>query len=159
MKYTYYQTSKKQTVSLAAVTTALVVAAFLSLSFMGTSNAKELESGGGTGVVTTTCSPISSFTAKGDGKVGETGLGSVDMNWSVKPCIKNQNVTVQAQVINWNTKEVVYADDAALLSGKVSLLVKNRTPYQTKVTVYDSVTGAVLATPSQVVGTTPKGGV
>jgi hypothetical protein len=47
---------------------------------------------------------------------------------------------------DWNTKEVVYIDDNAPLNGKIVVYVAARQIYDDTVTVFDAVTGEVLAT-------------
>lgn len=101
----------------------------------------KIEGTAGGGGTTTACSPISSLTAKGDPTVGEAGLASVQMGWSVKPCSNSQTVRVVATITNWNTKEVVYRDVDAGLNGKVLVFVAVRYIYDCTVTVFDVVTG------------------
>lgn len=103
------------------------------------------------------CSPISSLTAKGDGRVGELGTASVQVDYSVKPCDKTQTVRVMAQIIDWATGTVLYEDPNALMSGRILLYVPARHLYTGKVTVFDAATGEVLGTKSYTVSTTPKG--
>lgn len=124
-----------------------------------TIHARELTSGGttGGGNVMPACSPVNSLSVKGDARVGETGLASVEMSWSVKPCDKAQSVRVVAEVINWKTQELMYQDTNALLSGKATVYIPNRQLYTGKITVLDTLTGEVLGTKSFTVSTTPKG--
>ena len=103
------------------------------------------------------CSPISGLTAKGDATVGEAGMASVQMGWSVKPCSKTQAVRVVASIINWNTKELVYTDNDAGLNGKILIFVEARQIYDCTVTVFDAVTGEVLETKTFGASTIPKG--
>ena len=113
--------------------------------------------GGGGGVAV--CQPVTSLTVKGDGKVGETGLGSVQMGWGVKPCDASQAVTVTITIANYTTKAVVYTDSNAVQNGKITVAVASRQLYLCTVTVVDAATGAVIQTRSTTVSTTPKGGV
>ncbi len=115
--------------------------------------------GGGGGGGVAVCQPITSLTVKGDGKVGETGLGSVQMGWGVKPCDASQAVNVTVTIANYTTKAVVYTDGAAPLNGKITVAVPSRQLYLCTVTVVDVATGAVIQTRSTTVSTTPKGGV
>ena len=103
------------------------------------------------------CSPISSLTAKGDPTVGDSGLSSVQLGWSVKPCSKTQTVRVVVQMINWNTKEVVYTDVDASLNGKIVVFVAARQIYDCTVTVLDAVTDEVLGARTVGASTTAKG--
>lgn len=123
-----------------------------SLSF-----AKEITSGGGTGGTTTACNPVSSLTAKGDPRVGETGLANISASYSVKPCDKNA-VTVNVQVYEYLTGNVVYDSTNAPLSDTFSVFgVKVRTTYIVKVTVLDQATGAVVGVRTVGVAAIPKG--
>ena len=121
--------------------------------------AKEIGSGGTVGTVAPACSPVSSLTAKGDGRAGETGLGSVLVNWGVRPCDRSQAVRVSFTLINYTTKAFVYTDSNAPVNGRVDLFVPSRQLYQGIVTVFDAVTGEVVGTRSITVSTVPKGGV
>lgn len=126
----------------------------LMLAAVGTAPAKvEVIGGGGA----TVCSPISSLTAKGDPTVGEVGLASVQMGWSVKPCSNTQTVRVVATIINWNTKEVVYTNVDAGLNGKIVVFVAARQIYDCTVTVFDAVTGELLDSKTFGASTIPKG--
>lgn len=128
----------------------------LLLAAVGTASAK-IEGTAGGGGTTTACSPISSLTAKGDPRVGEIGLASVQMGWSVKPCSNTQTVRVVATITNWNTKEVVYTDVDAGLNGKVLIFVAARYIYDCTVTVFDAVTGELLGIKTFGASTIPKG--
>lgn len=122
--------------------------------------AKEIGSGGNGGtVVGAACSPVGTLTAKGDGRAGETGLGSVLVNWGVKPCDRSRSVRVSFTLINFTTKAFIYTDSNAPANGRVDLLVPSRQLYQGIVTVFDAVTGEVVGTRSITVSTVPKGGV
>lgn len=85
-----------------------------------TERAGELGSGGtgGGGGGSTTCSPISSFTVKGDYRAGETGISTIDISYAVKPCISGQTLTVSAEIIDFRTGAVLQHDDNLQLSGK-----------------------------------------
>lgn len=130
------------------------------LATSGSVVAKEITSGGGGGgggaVV---CSAVKSLTAKGDARVGETGLASIDLNWSVKPCNPGQAVRVVATITNRTSKEVVYLDVDAALSSKVTVFVASRQVYNCAISIVDAVTGLVLETKTVSVSTIPKGGV
>lgn len=132
--------------------------ALVSLASQVVTLSAEIGTGGGGGGVAA-CLPISSLTVKGDGKVGETGLGSVQMGWGVKPCDASQAVNVTVTIANYTTKAVVYTDGSAPLNGKITVAVPSRQLYLCTVTVVDVATGAVIQTRSTTVSTTPKGGV
>lgn len=119
-------------------------------------SAKEITSGGTIGGVTT-CSPIKGVTAKGDARVGELGIASVQMGWSVAPCDKAQAVRVVASITEWQSKTVLYTDIDAGLSGKLVLAVAPRFSYACTVSVYDAATGVLLDTSTVFASTTPKG--
>jgi hypothetical protein len=121
--------------------------------------AKEITSGGtvGTGVPVA-CNPVSSLTAKGDPRVGETGLASIDVSYSVKPCVNGQAVTAQAEVYEYLTGTSAYLNPAAPLNGKFTAFgIKVRTSYIVKITVYDATTGAVVGSQSVFAAAIPKG--
>jgi hypothetical protein len=67
----------------------ILMTGLMSMLLIGANQAalgKELGSGGIGGGVTAGCQPVTSLTAKGDAKIGETGLASVQLGWGVKPC-------------------------------------------------------------------------
>jgi hypothetical protein len=137
----------------------VLVAGLMTVALAGTASAKEITSGGGTGGTTTTCSPVSSLTTRGDARVGETGLASIDINWGVKPCDSKQAVTVDVTMYeSANPAAVAYSNPAAPLSGRVTVFgIKIRTSYTVKVTVRDAATGALVGTGTAFAGATPKG--
>ncbi len=116
----------------------------------GTASAKEIGSGTGAGITTTACDPFSSLTYKGDARAGETGLSSIMVSYGVKPCNKNQTVTVDARLyLTADPSQVAYDDPAAALSGKFTVFgVKANTSYIAKITLTDAATGAVVASKS-----------
>ena len=122
--------------------------------------AKEVTSGG-TGVVGagTACSPIAGITAKGDARVGETGIASVQFGWSVSPCQKDQAVVVVASITDWQNRQVMYTDIDAGLKSKLVVAVPARRSYACTITVFDAATGAVLGTSTVYASTVPKAGV
>ena len=136
----------------------MAVAMGLLVGVAGVATAKEIGSGGGT-VTSTACNPVNSVTAKGDARVGETGLATVQFGWSVSPCDKGQAVTVVATVSDSLSKQVYYADIDAGLGGKVVVVVPSRRGYACTVAVYDATTGVLLGTQTAYASTTPKGGV
>lgn len=138
---------------------ALGLISSIALVTAGVSAAKEIGSGGGGVVVVGGCSPIASLNAKGDAKVGETGLASIQLGWSVKPCDPAQPVRVVVSIVNWNTKVVVYSDADAELNSKITIYVPSRQTYQCIITVVDDFTGVVLDSGSVFTSTVPKGGV
>ena len=125
----------------------------------GIADAKEIGSGAGGGVGTVVCNPVSSLTAKGDPRVGETGLASVQIGWGVKPCNANQAIVVTLTVRSWNTGATVYSDTNAAANSKITLYVPSRQLYYCTITVVDAFTGATLGTSTVSASTVPKGGV
>lgn len=122
------------------------------------SSAREVASGGGGGGGGTACSPISSFTVKADVRVGELGVGAIDLNYSVKPCDKNQAVSITVQITNTKTGVVVLEDTNAPASGKYSYLgTRYYEVYQAKVSVYDANTKQLLGSQARSVSFAPKG--
>ena len=109
----------------------------------------------------TACSPVSSLRAQGDTSTGETGMASIDVDYSVKPCDSKQEVTVETNVAeSFDPTAVVWNDPQAPLSGKFTVYgVKLRTTYKVKVTVRDAGTGVVLGSSSVSASATPKAGV
>lgn len=118
----------------------------------------EVGTGGGGGGGVAICSPISSYTVKGDYRAGETGLSSIDASYAVKPCDKNQTVRVMIEIINFTTKAVLNSGDNLPLSGKYHFQgVGLYGLYTAKITVFDAVTNAVAGTQSFTVALKPKG--
>jgi hypothetical protein len=132
-----------------------IIAALIAPSF---SFAKEITSGGTVGVGTVACDPVSSLTYKGDARVGETGLASIKVSYSVKPCDKTQAVRVGVEVYENATGVRVYDNQNALFSNTFDVFgIKVRTSYIVKVTLYDAVTGSVVGTKSIFAAAIPKG--
>ena len=129
-----------------AVMTA-VAAVLFALSAIGLTSAKEITSGGGTGVGgTATCSPVKSLSYKGDARVGELGFASIDINYSVSPCDKTVPVRVIVSLTqNIAGAEPTYLDVDAPLSGKITVNgVLVGKSYLAKVQVLNAQTGEVL---------------
>lgn len=129
----------------------LAVAGTLALGSMaGVASAKgEVGSGGGGTGVPVACNPVSSLTYKGDATTSDTALATVQVSYSVKPCVAGQVVTVDTQVaLNANPPEVVYAQTDAPLSGKLTAVVKPATSYIATVTVRDAATGDPISSSS-----------
>ena len=104
-----------------------------------------------------TCTPISSYTVKGDYRAGETGVSTIDVAYAVKPCDKNQTVNVKIEIIKFDTKAILAVGENLELSGKYHFAgVGLYGIYTAKMTVTDSVTGAVVATNSFSVALVPK---
>lgn len=119
------------------------------------SSAKEV--GSGTGGGTTTCSPITSYVVKSDYRAGETGLSSVDIAYSVKPCTTGQALRVQIELIKFDTKAVIDVVDNMPLNGKYHYQSTGMYGvYSTKMTVFDANTNAVVQTTSFSVALVPK---
>ncbi len=140
----------------------ILMTGLMSLLLIGANEASlggEVGTGGGGGGVTAVCQPVTSLTAKGDPKLGETGLASVQLGWGVKPCTAGQSVRVLVTVTDWSTKEVVYSDANAPLNGKITTFVAVRKTYQCTVTVIAVTTGAVEGTRTVYASTVPKGGI
>ena len=140
----------------------ILMTGLMSMLLIGANQAalgKELGSGGIGGGVTAGCQPVTSLTAKGDAKIGETGLASVQVGWGVKPCTAGQAVRVVVTITNWTTKEVVYSDTNAALNNKITAFVAARYSYQCTVTVIDTATGGVEGASTVFASTIPKGGI
>jgi len=149
--------ARRRTARLAAVVLGVTL---LAGALAGPASAKEITSGGGGGG-TVTCSPISSLSAKGDARVGETGLASVDVNYSVKPCVDGQAVTVRVLMTeSANPSVVVWDDAAAPQSGRFTVLgIRVGVSYRVTVSVTDAATGAVVGLQSIFAGAARKVGV
>lgn len=123
---------------------AVVGAGLLVGAASGVASAKEVTSGP-TGTATTTCSPVSSLTYKGDARVGETGVSSITVSYGVKPCDKNPVIVDVRLYLSADPTAVAYDDPAAALDGKITVTgVKVNTSYTAKVSVYDAATGTLV---------------
>ena len=133
------------------------VAAAAVLSMAGPVAAKEVASGGTP--TTTTCSAVSSLKAQGDARAGESGVATIDVDYSVKPCDSKQTVTVETVVAeSFNPAEVVWDDSAAPESGKFTVSgVRLRTTCKVTVIVRDATTGGTVGTASVSAAAVPKG--
>lgn len=138
-------------------TLAAIGAATAVLSLAAPVSAKEVSSGGTP--APTGCSPVSSLKAQGDARTGETGLATIDVDYSVKPCDSKQVVTVETNVAeSFDPTAVVWNDPAATQSGKFTVYgVKVRTTYKVTVTVRDAGTGALVGSASVSAAAVPKG--
>ncbi|MFN8020114.1 MAG: hypothetical protein U0Q03_01190 [Acidimicrobiales bacterium] len=125
----------------------------------GSASAKEVGSGGGGGGTTATCNPVTSLTYKGDARVGETGLASIDVSYGVKPCDSAQSVVVTTKVAQLtNPANVVWDDPAAPQNGRFTVFgTTTRTSYLVTVSVYDASTGVLAGTRSITAAAIPKG--
>ena len=118
--------------------------------------AKEVTSGGTP--VPATCNPVKSLSYRGDARVGETGLSSIDVSYSVSPCDKTIPVRVGVAVIESIPNTVVYENQDALMSDKFTVFgVKVRTSYKVVVTVYNALTNEVLSSSTIFAAAIPKG--
>ena len=135
----------------------MAVVAGLLIGAATMATAKEVTSGGGTGIVA--CSPVKALTAKGDARAGETGVATVQVGWSVTPCDKAQSVRVEVLVSDSVTKEAWFTNPEAGLDGKITVAVPARRGYACKVTVYDAATGDLVGSQTVYASTVPKGGV
>lgn len=126
------------------------------LSIGGLEERREITSGGGGGG--SLCTPISSFNVKGDYRAGETGTSTIDVNYSIKPCIKGQLLSVKSEVLDWDTKEVLYSEANTPLSWKYTFRQSGLYGlYTVKLYVYDATTGTLVATQSISVSLVSKG--
>ena len=139
----------------------LGLAAALALILLGSvstvAGAKEVGSGSGA-TTTTVCNPVSSLSYRGDARVGETGLASIDVDYVVKSCTKaavTASVTVRELLVPSN---VVWDQANAPLSGRFTVFgVKVRTSYLVRVDVLDAATGTLVGTRSITAAAIPKG--
>lgn len=139
---------------------ALLAVAVLAMAAVAIASAKEITSGGGGGGGgITACNPVSSLKAKGDARAGETGLATIDVSYSVKPCDNGQTVSVHVSVYeSLNRAQVVWDDPAAAQSQSFTVFgVKTRTSYIVKVDVIDVATGLSAGAQSISVAAIPKG--
>ena len=145
----------------ARIAAVLLGTALLAGALAGPASAKEITSGGGGGGGTATCNPVTSLGAKGDARVGETGLASVDVNYSVKPCVDGQVLTVRTLMTeSANPAVVVWDDPAAPLSGKFTVFgIRVGVSYRVTVYVTDAATGALVGQQSIFAGASRKVGV
>lgn len=128
------------------------------LSISGLEERREITSGGGGGGGGSVCSPISSFNVKGDYRAGETGTSTIDVNYSIKPCINGQLLSVKSEVLDWDTKEVLYTESNTPLSWKYTFRQSGLYGlYTVKLYVYDVTTGTLVATQSISVSLVSKG--
>lgn len=138
-------------------------AALVAGTLAGPAGAKEIGSGGGGGGGggTTTCNPVSSLGYKGDATTSDTAFATIQVDYSVKPCVKDQVVTVRTVVAeSANPAVVVWDDPNAPLSGKFTVGgVRVNLSYTATVSVYDAVTGAPVGQRSIFVAAVRKTGV
>lgn len=128
------------------------------LSISGLEERREITSGGGGGGGGSVCSPISSFNVKGDYRAGETGTSTINVNYSIKPCINGQLLSVKSEVLDWDTKEVLYTESNTPLSWKYTFRQSGLYGlYTVKLYVYDVTTGTLVATQSISVSLVSKG--
>ena len=122
---------------------AVVVVATAVLSVVPVA-AKEIGSGGGT-VTSTACNPVTSLKYRGDARVGETGLASIDVSYGVRSCTKDA-VTADVVVFeNANPSVVLWDQPNAPLNAAFTVFgVRTNTSYIVKVTVRDAATGTVV---------------
>lgn len=124
---------------------AVVGAGLLVGAASGAASAKEVTSGPTGTAATTTCSPVSSLTYRGDARVGETGVSSITISYGVKPCDKNPVIVDVRLYLSADPTAVAYDNPAAALDGKITVGgVKVNTSYTAKVSVYDAATGTLV---------------
>jgi hypothetical protein len=94
-----------------------------------------------------------------DPRVGETGLATIDVDYSVKPCQSKQVVTVESRLTEYaDPSAVLWDDPAAPTSGRFTVAgVKLRTTYAVTVIVRDATTGATVGSATQLTAAVPKG--
>ena len=69
---------------------------------------------GGTG----TCNPVKSLSYQGDANPAESGIPTIDVSYSVKPCVKGQRVRVATELhLSALPTSVAYLGDPAPASG------------------------------------------
>lgn len=149
MKYTYNKAVKSTSLKTFTKEKLLIVTSILmfALSLSGFSSAKEITSGGNpTTGGTVVCSNVKSLSYKGDARVGETGLASIDINYSVSPCDKTRPVRVEVILVqNVTDATPLYQNDNALMSDKITVFgVLVGKSYLAKVNVYDANSGAFI---------------
>ena len=135
----------------------MAVVAGLLIGAATMATAKEVTSGGGTGFVA--CSPVKSLIAKGDARVGETGVATVQVGWSVTPCDKAQSVYTVLTIADTQTRQIYYTATDAGLGGKITAVVPSRRSCMCTIAVYDTATGALVGSQTVYASTVPKGGV
>lgn len=115
--------------------------------------------GGGGGGGTTTCNPVSSLVAKADPRTADLGFASLQVSYSVKPCVNGQIVSVTTHVAEYaDPTQVVWDDPAAPLNGKFQINgIKLRVTYKITVDVTDVATGASAGSLSVYAAAIPKG--
>lgn len=131
--------------TLRRLATVVLTSGLVLASAAGMASAKEIGSGGGGGGGGGTCNPVTRLGYKGDATTSDTAVGSIAIDYAVKPCTKGQVVTVDVKLYeNANPAAVAYDNPDSPLSGKPTVFgVKVNTSYIAKVTVYDAGTGAV----------------
>lgn len=123
---------------------ALLVAGSLGMAGAGSAGAKEVGSGGTVTPAAPACDPVTSLSYKGDATTSDTGLATIDVTYSVKPCT-SAPVTVTATMFESATPSVVvYDDPAAPQNGKFRVAgVKANFSYQVKISVFDATSGTL----------------
>lgn len=129
--------------------TMLLSAVLAIATFTGTgiTMAKEITSGGNpAGGSTAVCSPVKSLSYKGDARVGETGLASIDINYSVSSCDKTVPVRVEVTLIqNIAGAEPLYVNDDALTSDRITVFgVQVGKSYIARVRVFNRNSGELI---------------
>ena len=138
----------------------LLAVAALTLALSGIATAGEIGSGGGGGGVVkpTVCNPVTGLTVKTDATTSDTGIGSLQAVYSVKPCVNGQALTVTTKVSEYYSPSVVvYEDAGATGGGKFTVFgIRTRVLYTVTVTAYDAATGAQAGTLSTTAVAVPK---
>ena len=92
------------------------------------------------------CQAVTSLKAKGDTRIGETAVGTIQVDYSVKPCDNKQAVTVEALVNEaFTPANVTYDDTNAPLDGRFVAGAKYNTTYHVTITVRDAGTGVEIS--------------
>lgn len=138
--------------------TAAAVSGLVLGAAAGAAQAKEVGSGGTPAPAPSACNPVASIGYKGDATTSDTGAATVQVDYVVKPCVKGQVVTVDAQVyLTADPASVAYDDPAAPQSGRFTAGVTANKSYIAKITVTDAATGLVAGTKQIYVAAVYKG--
>lgn len=99
----------------------------------------------GTVTASTACSPVRSLGYKGDATTSDTGLATIAVDYSVKPCTAEAVVVETTVFETANPSVVMYLDPAAPLASRFTVTaVKVNFSYSARVTVRSASTGTVL---------------
>ena len=135
---------------------AVALAAFTTLTAPVAAREVGSGTGGGTGAVV--CNPVASLTVKVDAAAGETGVSKMQVDFTVKPCVKGQTLIVDALVAELeNPVAVAYDDPNAPLSGRFTISgIRYRTNYKVTISTIDAATGLSAGSQFMYAGAFPK---